>query len=41
MQQTRTIWTIIKESHIRIIPTKFGQNPVSSEIAVVECSTRD
>ena len=30
MQWTGTIWTIIKESHIRIIPAKFGQNPESS-----------
>ena len=26
MQQTITIWTIIKEGHIRIIPAKFCQN---------------
>ena len=30
MQRTQTIWTIIKEGHIRIIPAKFGQNPTSS-----------
>ena len=30
MLWTRTIWTIFKEGHIRIIPTKFGQNPASS-----------
>ena len=30
MQWTRTIGTILKEGHIRIIPTKFGQNPASS-----------
>ena len=30
MQWTGTIWTILKEGHIRIIPTKFGQNPASS-----------
>ena len=30
MQQTITIWTIIKHGHIRIIPAKFGQNPASS-----------
>ena len=30
MQWTGTIRTILKEGHIRIIPTKFGQNPASS-----------
>ena len=30
MQHTWTIWTIIKEGHIRNIPAKFGQNPTSS-----------
>ena len=30
MQWTRTTWTILKEGHIRFIPTKFGQNPASS-----------
>ena len=30
MQRTWTIWTNIKEGHIRIISTKFGQNPTSS-----------
>ena len=30
MQRTKTIWTIIKEGHIRIIPVKFDQNPSSS-----------
>ena len=30
MQWTGTIWTILKEGHIRIIPIKFGQNPASS-----------
>ena len=29
-QWTGTIWTILKEGHIRIIPTKLGQNPASS-----------
>ena len=29
MQQTETVWTIIKEVYIRIIPAKFGQNPAS------------
>ena len=31
MQWTGIIWTILKEGHIRISPTKFGQNPASSE----------
>ena len=30
MQQTRTIWTINKEGHIRTILAKFGQNPAGS-----------
>ena len=30
MQQTRTIWTILKEGHISFISTKIGQNPSSS-----------
>ena len=30
MQRTITIWTIIKECHIRIIPAKFGKNRDSS-----------
>ena len=30
MQQTGTIWTILKEGHIRFISAKFGQNPASS-----------
>ena len=30
MERTETIWTIIKEGYIRIIPVKFGQNPASS-----------
>ena len=30
MQGTGTIWTIIKEGYIRIIPAKFGPNPNSS-----------
>ena len=30
MQWTGTIWTIIKEGHIRIIHAKFGKNPASS-----------
>ena len=30
MQWSETIWTIFKEGYIRIIPTKFGQNPASS-----------
>ena len=30
MQWTKTIWTILKEGHIRIISSKFGQNPASS-----------
>ena len=30
MQRTKTIWTIIKEGHIKIIPAKFGQNPTRS-----------
>ena len=29
MQWTRTIWTTLKEDQIRIIPVKFGQNPIS------------
>ena len=29
IQWTFTIWTIIKEGHIRIIPAKFGQIPAS------------
>ena len=29
MQQTRTIWTTLKEDQPRIIPVKFAQNPVS------------
>ena len=32
MQWTRTIWTIFKEGHIRIIRTKFGKiQPVVKE----------
>ena len=30
MQRTWTIWTIIKEGHMKIISAKFGQNPTSS-----------
>ena len=30
MQWSWTIWTIIKEGHIRIIPAKFGQNQISN-----------
>ena len=30
MQQTKTIWTILKKALLRFIPAKFGQNPVSS-----------
>ena len=30
MQWTHTIWTIIKEGHIRIVLAKFGQNPTRS-----------
>ena len=30
MQWTGTICTIFKEIYIRIIPTKFGQNPAGS-----------
>ena len=30
MQRMKTIRTIIKESHIKIIPAKFGRNQVSS-----------
>ena len=30
MQRTWTIWKIIKEGYISIIPVKFGQNPTSS-----------
>ena len=30
MQRTETIWTISKEGHMRIFPTKFGKNPVYS-----------
>ena len=30
MQWTRTIWTIFKEGHIRIILSKYGQSPASS-----------
>ena len=30
MQQTKTIWTYIKEGYIRIIPAKFGPNQASS-----------
>ena len=29
MQQTGTIWTILKEDQPRIIPVKLGQNPIS------------
>ena len=28
--ETGTIWTIIKDNHMRIIPAKFGQNPAYS-----------
>ena len=30
MQQTETIWTIIKKGHKKIIPAKFGPNPANS-----------
>ena len=30
MQWTGTIWTIIEEEHLRIIPAKYGQNQASS-----------
>ena len=30
MQWTGTIWTFIKEGHIRIIPAKFGKNQAGS-----------
>ena len=30
MQRTKTILTIIKKGHIRLIPAQFGQNSVSS-----------
>ena len=29
MQWTETIWTTLKEDQTRIIPVKFGQNPIS------------
>ena len=29
MQWTRTIWTTLEEDHPKIIPVKFGQNPIS------------
>ena len=29
MQWTGTIWTILKVDQPRIIPVKFGQNPIS------------
>ena len=29
MQWTETIWIILKEDQPRIIPVKFGQNPIS------------
>ena len=29
VQWTGTIWTALKEDQLRIIPVKFGQNPVS------------
>ena len=29
MQQTGTIWTTLKEDQPRIIPVKFGKNPIS------------
>ena len=29
MQWTETIWTTLKENQPRIIPVKFGQNPIS------------
>ena len=29
MQQTKAIWTIIKEGYIGTIPVKFGPNPAS------------
>ena len=29
MQRTGTIWTTLKKNIPRIIPVKFGQNPVS------------
>ena len=30
MHWTETIWTFIKEGHVRIIPAKCGQNLASS-----------
>ena len=42
MHWTGTIWTILKEDHIRIITTKFGQNPVVKEKsfeAIVDATT--
>ena len=32
MQRTETIWKMIKEAHIRIIPAKFGQNLASGVV---------
>ena len=29
IQWTQTIWTTLKEDQPRIIPVKFGQNPIS------------
>ena len=29
MQLTETVWTILVGDHPRIIPVKFGQNPMS------------
>jgi len=29
MQPTGTVWTILIEDHLGIIPVKFGQNPMS------------
>ena len=30
MKRTITIWTVIKDDHIRLIPAKFGKNPDGS-----------
>ena len=29
MQPTGAVWTTLVEEHLRIIPVKFGQNPMS------------
>ena len=34
MQQTRTIWTIIKEGHIRIIPVKLSFEAIVDDLFV-------